>query len=171
MDLALYFFVPTAIAAAILANIGIWSPRNGWLKISAIVVTALFLPLSYGSISELLSRPKPISMEWARRTMPEARLIAASLQEGKAIYIWLQTPDTPEPRAYQLPWNKETAKQLQRAQRRAKTTKNGVKIRRPFDKENDRRKPMFYAEPRKPLPTKQRTREVPLNYVRPEGEG
>ncbi len=52
MDLALYFFVPTAIAAALLANIGIWSPRNGWMKISAIVITTLFLPLAYGSVSE-----------------------------------------------------------------------------------------------------------------------
>lgn len=168
MDLALYFFVPTAIAAALLCNIGIWSPRNGWLKISAILITALFLPLAYGSISELLSRPKPVSLEWARRALPEAQLIGASMQEGKAIYIWLQTSETPEPRAYELPWNKETAKQLQRAQRLAKRSKNGVKIRRPFQAEQDPREPMFYAAPRKSLPTKQRTREVPLNYVRPD---
>lgn len=171
MDLALYFFVPTAIAAAILANIGIWSPRAGWVKISAIVVTALFLPLSYGSISELLSRPKPVSMEWARRAMPEAQLIGASLQEGKAIYIWLQTPESAEPRAYQLPWSKETAKQLQEAQRRARESKTGVKVRRPFDADRDPRKPMFYAEPRRPLPAKQPTREVPLTYVRPDSAG
>lgn len=171
MDLALNFFVPAAIAAAILANIGIWSPRNGWLKMSAIAVTALFLPLAYGSISELLSRPKPVSLEWARRAMPEAQLIGASLQEGKAIYIWLQTPDSPEPRAYELPWSKETAKQLQRAQRAAKKSKSGVRIRNPFDADRDRRKPMFYAEPRKPLPAKSRTREVPLNYVRPDSAG
>ena len=123
MELVLYFFIPTAIAAAILANIGIWSRRNGWLKVSAIAVTALFLPLAYGSISELLSRPKPVSMEWARRAKPEARLIGASLQEGEAIYIWLQTPESPEPRAYRLPWSKETANQLQQAQRAAKKRK------------------------------------------------
>jgi hypothetical protein len=171
MDLALYFFVPMAVAAALLANIGIWSPRDGWVKISAIVLTAMFLPLGYGSISELLSRPKPVSMEWARRAMPEAKLIGASLQEGKAIYIWLQTPESSEPRAYRLPWSKETAKQLQRAQRHAGKTKTGVKVRRPFDTDRDPQKPMFYAAPRKPLPNKQRTREVPLNYVRPDNAG
>lgn len=171
MDLALYFFVPTAIAAALLANIGIWSPRNGWMKISAIVITTLFLPLAYGSISELMSRPKPVSLEWARRAMPEAQLIGASLHEGKAIYIWLQTPESPEPRAYELPWSKETAKQLQEAQRHAKNAKNGIKVRRPFETERDPLQNMFYAAPRMPLPTKQRTREVPLNYVRPDTAG
>lgn len=171
MDIALYFFVPAAIAAAILANIGIWSPRANWLKVSAIVVTALFLPLGYGSISELMSRPKPVSLEWARRSLPEARLIGASLQEGKAIYIWIQTPESSEPRAYQLPWNKETAKQLQRAQRHARKSKNGVNVRHPFDADRDPRKPMFYAAPRQPLPAKQRTREVPLNYTRPDNAG
>jgi hypothetical protein len=171
MDMALYFFVPTAIAAALLANIGIWSPRNGWVKISAIVVTALFLPLAYGSVSELLSRPKPASLEWARRAMPEAQLIGASLHEGKAIYIWLQTPESPEPRAYELPWSKEAAKQLQEAQRQAKNAKNGIKVRRPFETKRDPLQNMFYAAPRKPLPVKRRTREVPLNYVRPDTAG
>lgn len=170
MDLALYFFVPAAVAA-ILANIGIWSPRNGWLKISAIAVTGFLLPLAFGSISELLSRPKPVSLEWARRAMPEARMIGASLQEGRAIYIWLQTHESPEPRAYVLPWSKQTAKQLQQAERSAKSSKSGVKIRNPFETDLDRRKPVFYAEPRQPLPAKSRTREVPLNYVRPDNAG
>jgi len=30
---------------------------------------------------------------------------------------------------------------------------------------------MSYAEPRQPLPAKSRTREVPLNYVRPDNAG
>jgi hypothetical protein len=171
VDLALFFFVPAAVLATILANIGIWSPRGAWLKISAIAVAALFLPLTYGSISELLSRPKPVSLEWTRRTMPEAKLISASLQEGKAIYLWLQTPESPQPRAYELPWNKELAKQLQAAQRQARKTRSGVRVRRPFDAVRDPRTPMFYAPPRKALPPKRRTREVPLNYTRPDDAG
>ena len=171
MELALYYFIPTAIAAAILANIGIWPPRNGWLKVSAIAVTALFLPLAYGSISELLSRPKPVSMEWARRAMPEARLIGASLQEGEANYIWL--PDAGFAGTARLPVALEQGnrKSASTGPARGQKTKNSVKFRRPFDADRDTRKPMFYAEPRRPLPTKRRTQEVPLNYVRPDRAG
>lgn len=171
MDIALYFFVPAGILAALLANIGIWAPRETSIKIAAIAVVGIFLPLSYASVSELLSRPKPVSLEWVRRAMPEATLLGASMREGTAIYLWLQIADTEEPRAYQLPWNKELAKQLQSAQRQAKKSKNGVRVRRPFDGTIDPRERMFYAAPRPPLPNKPAPDEVPLHYARPDSAG
>lgn len=168
MDLSLYFFVPAAIVAALLANIGIWAPRKMWVRISAVVAAAAFMPLTYGSISELLSRPKPVSLEWARRTVPEAKLLAASMQEGTAIFLWLQVPDDEEPRAYRLPWSQKMARQLQSAQRQAKKNKNGVRVRRPFEGTEDTRERMFYAPPQASLPTKQRPEETPLHYMRPQ---
>ncbi len=171
MDIALYFFVPAAILAAVLANIGIWSPRRTWIRIAAIAVVGIFLPLSYASVSELLSRPKPVSLEWMRRAMPEATLLGASMREGSAIYLWLRIAGTDEPRAYRLPWNKELAKQLQSAQRQAKKSRSGVRVRNPFDGTIDPRKRMFYASPQPPMPGKPLPDEVPLHYQRPKNAG
>ena len=164
MDVVIYLFIPAALVAGVLANISILSPRKLWVKLSALLAATAFMPLAYGSLSELLSRPKPVSLEWAQRKVKEASVLAASVQEGAAIYLWIKMPEIAEPRAYQLPWNKETAKQLQKAQREAQKNKNGVRIRLPFDGTNDPRKRMFYAPPQRPLPPKPAPTDEPLHF-------
>jgi hypothetical protein len=168
MDSAIIFlFVPLVVVATLLANIGIWSPRRLWLKLSALVVAALFIPLGYTSLSELMSRPKPVALEWLRRELPEATLLSASLQENQAIYLWLKVPEIDEPRAYTLPWSRSLAEQLQRARREAKKNRNGVRVRRPFDGTEDPRERMFYAAPRKSLPPKPDPEAVSFNEAAP----
>lgn len=154
METALYIFVPLLTVAAILGHIGIWSPRSTWIKVCGVGAVALFIPLSYGALAELLSRPKPVTLEWAHRHVTEAKLIGATMTEGEAIYIWLKIPEMVEPRSYRLPWSRKTAQQLQEAQRKAKKNRGGVKVRRPFEESGDRREKMFYAAPQKSLPPK-----------------
>ncbi len=163
----IYLFVPLVLVAALLANIGIWSPRRLALKLSALVAAAAFIPLGYTSLSELMSRPKPVALAWPRRDLPEATLLGPSMQEEKAIYLWLQVPEIDEPRAYTLPWSRPLAEQLQRAQREAKKNRNGVRVRRPFDGTDDPRKRMFYAAPQQPLPPKPAPDDVSLNEAPP----
>ena len=79
----------------------------------------LFLPLAYASLVDLLSRPKPIDLEWWQRNAEEATVLGAKLEENRGIHLWLQLPDVAEPRAYVLPWDRETAERLQEAQREA----------------------------------------------------
>ncbi len=168
MDSAIiYLFVPLVLVAALLANIGIFSPRRMWLKMSALVAAAMFIPLGYTSLSELMSRPKPVAMEWLRRELPEATLLGASMRENKAIYLWLRVPELDEPRAYVLPWNRKLAEQLQRAQREAKKNRNGVRVRRPFDGTEDSRERMFYAAPQQTLPPKPAPDEASLDQAAP----
>ena len=137
-----------------LANISIWSPRKVWVKLTALTVTVAFIHLGYASFSELLSRPKPVALEWLKRDAKEAKLVAATYDEGQAIYIWLTMPEVREPRAYTLPWDVKTAQQLQDAQRQARKSKNGVRIRKPFEMSREDRQPMFYAPPRSMLAPK-----------------
>lgn len=154
MTIALYFFIPLAVVAAILCNIGVWAPRKMWLKVAGLAAAALFMPLTYGALTDLLSRPKPVSLEWAHRNVTEASLIGSTLQEGKAIYLWIKMPEADEPRSYQLPWSREMAQQLQEAKREARKNRNGVQVRMPFDESQDRRDKMFYAAPQQALPPK-----------------
>ena len=168
MDSAIIFlFVPLVLVAALLSNIGIWSPRRMWLKLSALAAAVAFLPLGYTSLSELMSRPKPVALEWLRRELPEATLLGASMHEDQAIYLWLKVPEIDEPRAYTLPWSRPLAEQLQRAQREAKKNRNGVRVRRPFDGTDDPRKRMFYAAPQQSLPPKPAPDDISLNEAQP----
>ena len=141
------FFAALGLLAAILAHIAIWSPRNLWIKVGALVTTAAFLPVAYASLSAMLSRPKPIELEWSREQLAEAAVLGARLEEGKAIYVWLGMEDVDEPRAYVLPWSKELAKQLHGAQRMAQQMGTKVLMRKPFENSLDDRDQQFYAAP------------------------
>ena len=150
--------------AAVLVNIALWSPRNIKIKIGALVTMALFLPVAYMSLSEMLSRPKPISIEWSHRHLAEATVLSSHMEEGKAIYLWLGIEDSNEPRAYVLPWNEQMARQLHGARRTAKQTGSRVQMRLPFENSQDRRDQVFYAQPQPPAPAKQQPAQNPLNF-------
>ncbi len=149
-----HLFAASAALATVLAAISIWSHRRLWAKGSAILATALFIPTIYLSYSDLLSRPKPASLEWWHRDASEATVIGSKLREGEAIYLWIEMADTDEPRAYRLPWQQELAKQLYGAQREAQAKGTKVQMRRPFKQRTEEREPLFYALPQPPLPAK-----------------
>ena len=157
-ELFILFAASTALAA-LLAFIGIWSHRKLTAKVSAVVATALFIPTVYLSYADLLSRPKPSSIEWWHRDAAEATVIGSQLRENEAIFLWIELPEAGEPRAYKLPWQQELAKQLYGAQREAESRGTQVRMRRPFSDRTDQLEPMFYAPPQPPLPPKHAERE------------
>ena len=157
-------FASLALLAAVLAHIAIWSPRRIWIKIGALVTTAAFMPVAYASLSAMLSRPKPIEMEWSRHQLADAAVLGARLEEGKAIYIWLAIDDVDEPRAYVLPWDKDLAKQLHGAQRTAQQNGTEVRMRLPFENSFDQRDQQFYAAPVSTPDEKAEEPQNPLQY-------
>jgi hypothetical protein len=150
--------------AFVLANIAIWSPRRLLVKVGALVAVAVFLPTAYMGLSEMLSRPKPVDSEWARRELAEATVIGAQMVEGEAIHVWLGLEGVEEPRAYTLPWDEKIARQLHGARRTAEANGTRVKMRKPFEQSNDKRERIFYAAPQPPSPAKQRPVENPLQH-------
>lgn len=156
-----YFALFLALAA-VLANIGVWAPRKFWVRCSAIVVAALFIPAAYASLSDLLSRPKPVSLEWMHRNAPEAAVLSAQIREKKGIYLWLQFPGAPEPRAYVLPYDLETAKRLYQAQAKAKQNGTRARMKHPFKQSLDTSINRFYAPPQPPRPVKRSTGSAPI---------
>jgi len=150
-----HLFAASAALAAVLAAISIWSHRKLWAKVSAVLATALFIPTIYLSYADLLSRPKPVSLEWWHRSAAEATVVGAKLREGEAIYVWIEIADSDEPRAYRLPWQQEMAKQLFGAQREAEANGTKVQMRLPFTDRTEDQEPLFYALPQPPLPPKQ----------------
>ncbi len=159
--------------AAVLASVALWAPRRLWVKLGALTVTAVFLPAGYLGLSEMLSRPKPVALEFAHQELAEATVLGARMEENKAIYLWLGIPGVTEPRAYALPWDQQLARQLQGAERDSQDTGAPVRMRKPFERSLDDREKRFYAAPPPPPPQKAQPPDNPLNFrgsqTAPEG--
>lgn len=160
-------FAVAAVLAAILGLISIASPRRLALKVAALAAMALFLPLAYASLVALLSKPKPVDLEWWLADAAEAEVVASRLVENEGIYLWLQLVDVAEPRAYVLPWDRTSAEQLQQALREAERNGGGVQMRLPFEPSLDDREPKFYALPQPAMPPKDLVQPPPEFYQPP----
>jgi hypothetical protein len=160
-------FVVAAALAGILGLISIWAPRRLVIKGMALATATLFLPVAYASLVELLSKPKPVDLEWWQNDTAEAEVVASRLVEEEGIYLWLQLPEIPEPRAYVLPWDRASAEQLQQALREAEQRGSGVQMRLPFEPSLDPLEPKFYAMPQPALPPKDLTEPPPQLYQPP----
>lgn len=134
MDVLIYLFAAAVAVAAVLASIAIWAPRATWIRVTAVAVAALFMPLAYAELTGLLSRPKPMDFEWFERNVDQAVVLSVSLQEGKAIYLWLRLDSSLEPRYYVMPWRKQLAEKLEDTIEAAVKSNSSVVLKKPFFK-------------------------------------
>lgn len=148
------WYIVAALLAGSLALIAILAPRRRLLKYTALLCTALFLPVTYLTVNDLLSRPKPLQIEIARNHLQNAIVTASLMRENEAIYLWLQMPGVREPRSYQLPWNEQMAIDLHKAEREAEAEGTEVQMRMPEDDGIESEKPQFQATKRIPPPPK-----------------
>ena len=136
MDVSFIVFVALLGVTALLAAIAIWSRRRTAVRTLAVVLTALFIPIGYLSVTELLSQPKPMQHEWFKRRVDEATLLGVSVREGRAIYLWLRLDDSLEPRYYVLPWQQQLAEKLQNLIDEAIRDGGSVTISNPFSRKS-----------------------------------
>ena len=99
----------------------------------------LFMPVAYAGLSDLLSRPKPVAMEWWLDQAEEATVLGSQMREGDSLYLWLQLAGEAEPRAYRLPWSQQMAQQLQQALEQAQRNGTEARMRLPFEPTLDAR--------------------------------
>lgn len=155
MSEVIYPFAAAALLVATLATISIWSRHRLWPKVAAIALAALFLPAAHFAIVDLLSRPKPVSLEWSAQNLAEATVLGAQFKEGEKIFLWLRVDGIEEPRYYAQPWNEQVARQLHGAQQEAKDLGTEVRMKQPFGETQDDSDMIFYALPQPALPPKQ----------------
>lgn len=149
------WYIVTAFLAGSLALIAIMAPRRKLLKYTALLCTTLFLPVTYLTVNDLLSRPKPMQIEIAQNHLQNAIVTASLMREDEAIYLWLQMPGIREPRSYQLPWNEQMAVELHKAEREAEAEGTEVQMQMPESDTNESDKPQFQATKRIPPPPKE----------------
>ncbi|PZV34005.1 hypothetical protein [Mesorhizobium kowhaii] len=160
---------PIIFALLLGAFIFVILPHAGFVRrtLSVGIFLAL-ITVVYVGASELLGRPKPMTLEW--RDTAKAQVVGAFPIENEAIYVWLTTPGSAEPRFYVLPWSQQAAQQLQDAMGKAEADGTGVEMKmQATDAGLDTREPMFYARPQPALPTKDYQRGAsPLVYTQPK---
>lgn len=131
----LLFAAVTALTGA-LAAIAIRAPRATLPRVAAVVLTAIALPLGYLALNEILSLPKPAGHEWFEAQAGKATVLGVSLEEGKAIYLWLRLDGSAEPRYYRMPWHVKNAQKLQSAVDRAIEENGVVRMLNPFSRKS-----------------------------------
>ena len=136
MDVLFFIFAGAIAVAAALASIAIWAPRTTTVRVTAVLIASLFIPIAYIELAEMLSKPKPMSFEWFERSADQAIVLGVSLHEGKAIYMWLRLEDSMEPRYYELPWRQKLAEKLEDAIEDAVAGRSSVIITKPFARKN-----------------------------------
>jgi hypothetical protein len=132
MDILFYVFAAATGIAAALASIAIWAPRPTRVRVLALVITTLFIPVIYIEMIEMLSKPKPMSFEWFERNTDKAVLLGTSLDEGNAIYVWLRLDGSFVPRSYRIPWNLKLAEKLEDAVDDAVRENSTIILKKPF---------------------------------------
>jgi hypothetical protein len=134
MDILYYLFAAATGVAAVLCGIAIWAPRDTKIKVLALAVMTLFMPVVYVQFTGLLARPKPAEFAWFERNVDRAEVLSASFDEGRASSVWLGFDGMIEPRLYKLPWRKRFAEDLEDAMLQAAQKRAGVIIKKPFSK-------------------------------------
>ena len=129
-------------------------PSRTWHQRGIAVCAFLLIVFAAFTLApSMLSRPKPVDLEWSMRNVSTAQVIGSLPVEGTAIYLLLRLPEIAEPRYYMLPWSMKTAQQLQDAIRNAKPGEH-VMMGMPFQPSLDSGEPKFYALPQPMLPPK-----------------
>jgi hypothetical protein len=151
------YHVAFVVLAMGLAGLAGWSRRRLAPRVYAVSLFAALMVVGFGSLADLLGRPKPAQFDWFRDAGEELQVLGSDIRENEAIYLWVRQTPTDPPRAYALPWNMEVAKQLFGAQNEAQESGRGVRMRGRMNPEaaDDENEPVFYPDPQEALPPKQ----------------
>ena len=156
MDLLNWFFALLTILITFIIAISIWSRKKVKYKILSILIGVFAYFISYATLLEILSRPKPKNLELLNKYANELTLLHVNWVEGEAIYLLVQLDDIIEPRLYEFPWNAAQAQEYDEMLEKGRENGEEVKIANPFFPTNaEERKTIIYTAPAKPLPPKE----------------
>ena len=89
--------------------------RSGLTRLTITTFFLLTMVLAFLVPIEFSSHPKPITMEWYNRNLPEAMVLWGGIQEGVGIFVLLDWGNGA--RFYKIGWDIEIAEDMQEAMR------------------------------------------------------
>jgi len=126
----------TVVLIAGVANVAVWSHRGLRVRSLVVVLVAVLAPLLFLSVTELLSRPKPVRHAWFQQRAQEAIVLGADFVEDRAIYLWLRIDGAEAPGHFVLPWNSRFAERLEDLMDEGMNNGKLVKINNPFSRKS-----------------------------------
>ena len=135
-DSLTFLIMAIVLFAAVLASIAAWAPRKIWVRVNALVITLLIMPIGSLQVTEMLSRPKPANYELLRRHVDKVTALSASFREKQAIYLWVQFDGDTKLRYYSLPWSNRFAEYLRKSLEEAVHQKGNVVLRHFFSRQS-----------------------------------
>jgi len=169
MNLVNTLFATCALMLGIILWITVSGEKRVALRLLALGLGVSFLPLGFGAMTELLSKPKPVSLEWLQRSAAEAKVHGSIARENEAIYVWLQLPDDKRPRSYVLPWSEAAAIEMHKAKSQADAQGTELMMKVPFNaRKKQQADARFYPAPQPKLPPKQVVADDVMKLPGPE---
>ncbi|MCY4450428.1 MAG: hypothetical protein OXC01_00600 [Immundisolibacterales bacterium] len=129
MSLLFYFYLAAICAAVLLATVAIWAPRRTAPRAASVALAVAVIPASYAALTEILGKPKPVAHEWWSDRSASAVLLGTSVDEGRAIYLWVHLDGETRPRYYELPWRRTVAERIQEVTDEAIRTRGRIEIK------------------------------------------
>lgn len=83
------------------------------------------LILCSGMLLTSLGSPKPVSLQYPR---VHGTMLAYSLDEGHAIYVWVRPDADATPRSFRLAWSQNTAAKIEQAVQKGAQERRAVKV-------------------------------------------
>ena len=156
MDILNWFFALLTILISFIIALSIWSRKKVKYKVLSITIGVFAYLISYATLLEILSRPKPKNLELLNKYANELTLLHVNWVEGEAIYLLVQLDNLIEPRLYEFLWNAAQAQEYDEMLEKGRENGEEVKIANPFFPTNaEERKTIIYTAPAKPLPPKE----------------
>jgi len=144
------------LVGCVLAIITVWSRKKLYIRAGAVGILIVLVVLNFSALVNLLGRPQPL--ELAGEGVfgnDDSIVIAATIDEGVAIYLWLRHAKQLQPRYYKMEWDEEAAIQLKKALDESIRENKSVMMNPDFESSLESRKePLFYSLPHERLPLK-----------------
>ena len=143
------------LVGCILAVIAVWSRKRLAVRVGAVAALLALVVMNYSALVNLLGRPQPVEHDSLESFEGEAIVLATSIDEGLAIYLWLRHPNIRQPRYYRLPWDQEAAIALKKALDQSMRNNSTVMMNPNYEGSLETKKePLFYVLPQERLPLK-----------------
>lgn len=135
---------------AVILAVGAYTIFGRRSRLTPLFLAALYMIVLVGGGSALgLPRPYWLGLP----STSDVEVIAATWDEGRAIWVWVREPGSSGPRAFALPWNEKQAGKLHEELERAE--KDGVPVRMKLPIGWSPKVPFIpYPAPQEPLPPK-----------------
>ena len=148
-------YLAFVLLGCLLAIIAIWSRKKLQIRVAAVGVLIVLVLLNYTALIKLLGLPQPVNYADDNSFQGDSVVLAASIDEGVAIYLWLRHRNHFEPRYYRMEWDEDAAIALKKAMDQSLRENKSVMMKPNYESSLEQKKePLFYALPHERMPLK-----------------